>query len=296
MRLDWATLTRRAVTRRAATRRAAIVLAMLLGAALSDSLGGATARAQGFAAVASGARGPGPSGLLPAPSGSPTGYHTIFSADSPPGVVGAARLQRGGAVGGYYQPVAFRGPENTAFSLATEGVFGPPHDSQNPLQVGLLIGAVYRFKVTSIPGYEGEELFPSVEVIDRTYPPHHLAAKYPIPINLELDDLTAALAGQLVTRVIYLEDPSTALAVSTTPESSRALDVPAHQDPLQVADTLGRPVAIVRIGSLSPPTHPALWPQFFFGHPSWVAVQAPADPAADAVADPATAHVGDTSW
>ena len=229
-------------------------------------------------------------GNLPAPGGSADGIHRIYTADSPPGVVGAARLQRWGAVGGYYQPVAFRGPESTAFALAVDGVFQEPASSASPLHAGLLVGAVYRFKITSIPGYEGEELYPTVEVIDRTYPPHHLAARYPIPINLELEDLLAALSGQLVTRVIYLEDATAALPVATTPESSQALDVGAHQDPLHVADTLGRPVAIVRIGSLIPPSHEALLPQFFFGFPSWVAIPAfPAEPAETPYVDPAPA-------
>lgn len=227
-----------------------------------------------------------PGGSLPAPAGSPEGIHRIYTADSPPGVLGSARLQRWGAVAGYYQPVAFRGPETTSFSLALDGVFQTPADSQTPLHAGLLIGAVYRFKITSIPGREGEELFPTVEVIDRTYPPHHLAARYPIPINLELDDLLDALAGRLVTRVIYLEDPTSAIPVAMTPEATRALDIPAHQDPLHVADTLGKPVAIVRLGSLAPPSLDALLPQFFFGYPPWVLMHAP--PEAEAAAfDPA---------
>ncbi len=248
MRLDWRLLTRSATY---------FCLAALATAVSADT---------GYGQFAGSA--------LPAPAGNAGGIHRVYSADSPPGVVGAARLQRWGAVGGYYQPVAFRGPESTAFAMAVDGVFQEPATSASPLHAGLLVGAVYRFKVTSIPGYEGEELYPTVEVIDRTYPPHHLAARYPIPINLELDDLLAALAGQLVTRVIYLEDATAALPVSTTPESSQAFDVAANQDPLHVADTLGRPVAIVRIGSLTPPSHEALLPQFFFGFPPWVAIPA----------------------
>lgn len=216
-----------------------------------------SASAQGYAGDA-----PLPS---PYPSG---GMHRLFSGDAPPGVIGAARLQRWGAVGGHYQGVAFRGPGSTQFSLPVDGVFQPPSDK--PLYAGLLIGAVYRFKITSIPGFEGEELFPTVEIIDRTYPPESLAARFPIPINLEIEDLEDALQGRLVTRVIYLEDPGTAVPLAETPESARALDVPGHQDPLAVADTLGKPVAIVRLGSLVPPTAESLLPQFFLGYPPWI--------------------------
>ncbi len=215
---------------------------------------------------------------LPLPGGA---YQTapaikrVHTADSPPGVVGGARLQRWGTVAGYYQPVVFRGPGATSFGLALEGNFQPPQLSADPLHAGLLVGAVYRFRITSIPGHEGEELFPTIEVIDRTYPPHHLATRYPIPVNLELDDLRDALAGKLVTRVIYLEDPDSAVPVDTQPESGVTFDIPPYQDPLDVADALGRPVAIVRIGSVMPPNHPELMPEFLFGNPPWMMMQAP---------------------
>lgn len=220
---------------------------------------------------------------LPAPGGNPAGIHRVLSADSPPGVVGAARVQRVGAIAGYFQPVVFRGPGSTSFSLAIDGAFQPPNTPDKPLHAGLLVGGVYRFRVTSIPGFEGEELFPTLEVIDRTYPPHHLALRHPIPIELDVDDLRDALAGQLVTRVIYLEDRATALPIEKRPEQPMTLDIPAYQDPLAVADSLGRPVAILRIGSLLPPTHASLMPQFFFGYPAWISI--PAEAIASSVAN-----------
>ncbi len=218
-----------------------------------------------------------PGSALPHPY--PNGnVQRLFSGTDTPGAVGAARLQRWGAVMGHFQPVAFRGPGSTQFSLATDGVFQPPADK--PLLAGLLIGAVYRFKITSIPGYEGEELYPTVEVIDRTYPPESLAARFPVPINLDLDDLEDALQGRLVTRVVYLEDPDNAVPLAETPESSRAIDVPGNEDPLAVADVLGKPVAIVRIGSLTPPSSETLLPQFFLGYPPWMPLY-PAENAPD---------------
>jgi len=75
--------------------------------------------------------------------------------------------------------------------------------------------------------------------------------------------------------VIYLEDPTSAIPIDTTPQAGLTLDVPAYQDPLHVADTMGKPVAIVRIGSVSPPTHDSLMGQFFFGYPAWVRITSP---------------------
>ncbi len=195
--------------------------------------------------------------------------HRLFTSDLPPGAVGQARLAGRGPVAGYFQPVAFSGPDEVQFALTQNGVFTEPQPS---LQAGLLVGAIYRFRVTGIPRAPGAELYPTVEVIDRTYPPPGLATRYPIPIRLDQDDLEAALEGHLVTRVILLEDPQTAAPMEQTPETSMPIDIASHQDALEVADRFGRPVAIVRMGSLSPPRSPALLPQFFLGYPAWVPI------------------------
>jgi hypothetical protein len=221
------------------------------------------------------------SGLLPtrasaqmsAPQLSPGNPHYLFSADMPPGMVGAARLQRRGAVQGYYQPVRFAGPQGIRFALAEGNGFAA--EGEPTLRAGLLVGAVYRFKITRLPDAPGRELFPTIEIIDRTYPPAGQATRFPIPIVLEEDDLEQALAGRLVTRVIYLEDPQTALPVAQQPDESRAIDIGSEQDPLQTADRFGRPVAIIRIGSLTAPNSAELLPQFCFGSPPWYPLTAP---------------------
>ena len=65
--------------------------------------------------------------------------------------------------------------------------------------------------------------------------------------------------------------------------TNRPVEVAEHQDALAVADRLGRPVAIVRLGSLAPPRTPALMPGFFFGFPAWAPIQPPARDAGPAV-------------
>ncbi|TWU54548.1 hypothetical protein Poly51_32670 [Rubripirellula tenax] len=200
------------------------------------------------------------------------GGHRLLSSDLPPGYVGAARQNVSRMCPGYLQPVAFIGPEGTQFSLAQSGAFLEPSEN---LQAGLLIGGVYRFQVSRIPGREGAELFPTVELIDRTFPPPGLATRHPIQIQLDEDDLIAALNGQMVTRVIYLEDPQTATPLEQTRLNSRPIDISEFQDALEVADRFGKPLAIVRIGSLAPPRQPELLTQFFFGYPIWAPIYAP---------------------
>ncbi|QDT09100.1 hypothetical protein [Stieleria marina] len=208
-----------------------------------------------------------PSDFLP-----PDQQHALYSADMPAGVVGRARLTRRGPVANYYQPVKFVGPEGTMFALPQGAAIsrGEPN-----LMAGLLIGGVYRFRVTGIPNAEGAELYPTVELIDRMYPPDGLATSYPIVLKIDEIDMQAALDGKLVTRVVYLEDPQTAIPLVQTDRQANVMDIGEHQDALGVADHFGRAVAIIRIGSLAPPRAPSLMPEFYFGYPSWAPIFQP---------------------
>lgn len=169
---------------------------------------------------------------------------------APPGVVGLTRLQRGGPVPGYFQPVEIRAPEGVKVSIASQGRFGPAQ--LTPLRFGLLIAPVYRFKVSNIAGYEGMEVFPTVELIDRVYPPRGQERQFPIPIELNADDIELALDGKFVTRVVYLEDPDNALPVAEGRTDQHWYDAGPGVNPLLEADRWGRPLAIVRMGGRLP--------------------------------------------
>jgi hypothetical protein len=156
---------------------------------------------------------------------------------------------RGGPIIGYFQPVEIEPPSGASVSLAAEGTFTEPYSGA--AEVGLLIGAVYRLRVSELPGYEGIEIFPTIEVIDRVYPPAGQERRFPIPIELTEQDLALAMEGKFVTRVIYVEDPDRALPKAQG-EQQEWFDVGPGENPLETADSLGRPVAIVRIGGRLP--------------------------------------------
>ena len=127
--------------------------------------------------------------------------------------------------------------------------------------MGLLIGAVYRLRVTHIRLAEGLEVYPTIEVVDRLYAPPGQERRFAIPVDLTDEDLRLALDGKFVTRVIYLEDPRTALPVRVPASGQNWFDIVPGQDPLAVADGLGRPVAILRLGGRVPDQGPD--PAFF---------------------------------
>ena len=182
----------------------------------------------------------------------------------PPGAIGAQQLLRGGPLPGYFQPVEIRAPEGALVSLAIDHQFSAPQAA--PFKVGMLIAPVYRLRVTQIPNHTGEEVYPTVEIINRIYPPVGEEFRFPVPIDLTQADLELALAGKFVTRVVYLEDPQQALPAAPVENEQRYFEVRPSDDPLDVADLLGRPVAIIRLGGRLPD---AAGPdaKFLFGSP-----------------------------
>lgn len=197
-------------------------------------------------------------------------FHYFQRSDMPPGTVGSAQLLRGGPVVGYFQPLEISGPKGLQVALAQSGQFLETLEA--PVRAGMLIGSVYRIRVTQIPNLEGQELYPTIEVIDRLYAPDERAHRFPIPVVLDQEDLEAALSGRMVTRVIYVEDNELAPPVSDKPGEQRVMDSPDYDDPLRLADQMGRPVAIVRIGSRVPDSQSSM-DHFLFGSPPWMPIK-----------------------
>src|SRR4051812_4580049 len=142
--------------------------------------------------------------------------HWLNAGAMPPGAIGSQRLERGGPLSGYFQPVRIRSPEGARIALASEGgtVASTRNTPSNEALVGMQIGLVYRLKVTNIPNNQGVDIYPSIELVDRLYPPPGLALRFPIPVELTQDELELAASGAFVTRVIYVEDPQLALPVA----------------------------------------------------------------------------------
>jgi hypothetical protein len=189
-----------------------------------------------------------------------------------PGAIGRGRLRRGGALRGYVQPVEIKAPQGALISLAADGQFDGGDAS--PRSVGMYVSPVYRLKVTNIPLHAGQEVFPTVEVIDRLYAPRGKETRFPIPIDVTQEELEMALSGKFVTRVIYVEDTDTALPVAEDPDRQHWLEVRGSDDVLAEADKLGRPVAILRLGGRLPDADGPSQ-EFLFGSPPWIPLAPP---------------------
>ena len=179
------------------------------------------------------------------------GVHYFHSANQPPGTVGAAQAMRGGPTANYLQPVEIKAPKGALVSVAVNGEFTEPKDGA--ILAGMLVGPVYRLRVANLKLHETDEVYPTIELVSRLHPPPGQALRFPIPIELSQEDLERAISGQFVTRVVYLENPGAALPLRQEPNhAQRYFDAPPGADPLRVADELGRPMAIIRMGSRVP--------------------------------------------
>lgn len=146
--------------------------------------------------------------------------------------------------------VAFVGPEGMVvnWDVAMPGAF----DSEPlvcPGRYNFPQGAIYRMKLTNIPGRPGVELYPTLEIGPTMPRTQAFLAHNAIPVQFTEEDFDQVLTGNFVTKVIYLPDAEfqeLALAGVETLVSTR-LD--PGMDPIVEADRRGAILGIVRLGN-----------------------------------------------
>ncbi len=195
-----------------------------------------------------GVGGPGPGVLRPASA--------LMGGMGPMGPMGPGGCGPGGpggvcGIGAGTSQIAFLGVEGGEVAWDTTGQC--MFDSSPLVMPGrqnFSQGAIYRLKLTNIPDRPGVELYPTLEVAPVTPRTDAYLAHSPIPVQFTDEDLDQILAGNFVTKVIYLPDPEFQdLAMSGVSELvSTRLD--PGVDPIAEADRRGSILAILRIGNL----------------------------------------------
>lgn len=192
--------------------------------------------------------------------GGPGGaYHQPFSQHTPPGQLAGLFNHNRQYDPSWRQPleVDVAGGGDVEIYQGTASIAA----GQSPAVVACGVGHLYRLKISNLPGLPGLEVFPTVELLDRLHPPTGREVEFAIPILITEADVRRATAGNLVTRVIYLEQPQLAQEVDPLRREVPQAVLPTT-NALQEADRLGRAMAIIRIGGrrISPSA-----PPMFFG-------------------------------
>jgi hypothetical protein len=110
-------------------------------------------------------------------------------------------------------------------------------------------GAIYRLRLSNIPGRAGVELFPSLEVAPVTPRTDAFLAHAPIPVQFTEEDFDQVLGGNFVTKVIYLPDPEFQELALANVETLVSTRLDPGVDPIAEADRRGSILAIIRIGN-----------------------------------------------
>jgi len=166
------------------------------------------------------------------------------------GMMGCVDPGMGMPMAPQYSQVSFRGPEGmfVTWSVSPQGDFGST-PVVCPSRQNFPQGAIYRLKLTNIPGYDAVELYPTLEIGPAMPRTQAFLAHNSIPIELTASDFEQVLAGNFVTKVIYLPDPEyqeLALAGVETLVSTR-LD--PGVDPIVEADRRGAILGVLRLGN-----------------------------------------------
>jgi hypothetical protein len=171
---------------------------------------------------------------------------------SPPGTSAQWAINAARVTPNYFQPVRvlLHQPGTVTFYESIDR----PVELAAPAQASLIVGRTYRMKLSGLEHFPGVDFFPSIELIDRLHPPAGREEDYPIDFEFTQEELEWAANGRLVTKVVYLEQPQRIPTVMLD-RAQRIQTIEPSRDVLAEADSLGRPMAIVRLGGRTPDPH-----------------------------------------
>ncbi|MBR4835114.1 MAG: hypothetical protein IKU86_12405 [Thermoguttaceae bacterium] len=205
----------------------------------------------------------------------PTGSHYLHRPSLPTGELASFHRLNGERLD-RPQPVAWKLPDGVRVGIAAPGGYAfnakiDATEARFPWLINafaLQPGRVYRFQLTDIPFNPDRALYPTLELIGRLNPPAGREWDFPIEIELPQADLELALNGNLVTRVVFVENSENARPTDAARSTADlTVDVPNGFDPVAVAESKGRVVAILRVGSRAPINLPSVDDPFYFGLP-----------------------------
>lgn len=176
--------------------------------------------------------------------------HQLLNSKMPPGIVSQQKLMGNARLVGHTQPVRIIAPDGSRVAIVADG--GMTEANNSRVTVGVQAGLLYRFRVDFVDIETPRTVYPSVEIVDRLYAPKGLENQFPVPVVITENDLAQASGGKMVTKVIYLERAESTVPRRPVETDQPWFDVTGGQDPLHVATGLGRPLAILRIGSRVP--------------------------------------------
>ncbi len=118
-----------------------------------------------------------------------------------------------------------------------------------PAQFDFAQGAIYRLKLTNIPGRQGKELYPTLEIAPTMARTQAFLAHNSIPIEFTDNDFDQVLSGNFITKVIYLPNPEFQGLAMAGVGTLVNTQLEPGVDPIAEASNRGAILAIIRMGN-----------------------------------------------
>jgi len=198
---------------------------------------------------------PGPPGGMPGPMG------------PGPQLAGYAGMPLGPRFTSGRTQIRFAGPLNMSIGWQTPDPNAPvvtftAPQLKTPDRYNFVQGQIYRLKLSGIPGREGVELYPTLEVYPGNAKVDAYIAHNSVPIEFTDEDFDQVAAGNYITKVIYLPDAKYQELAIAGVETLVSTKLDPGVDPVQEAHRRGSILAVIRMGSVdlemthSPPLLP----------------------------------------
>jgi len=179
-----------------------------------------------------------------------------------PGPVPGAVAATGAMTGGTMVPapfigrteVRFAGPSGMQVAWFAPSIGGPTGFTsaqvQAPGRYNFPQGAIYRLKLSNIPGRAGVELYPTLEVAPASSKTAVFLAHSAVPVGFTEEDFEQVAAGNFVVKVIYLPDPQFQDLAAAAPDEVVSTRLEPGVDPIAEAMRRGSILLIIRMGNI----------------------------------------------
>jgi hypothetical protein len=185
----------------------------------------------------------------------------------PPGAVAAV-----GALPGSDHPrfptqrtqVRFINPSGMKVSWFTGCTDGKAGYSENAIEVpgryNFLQAAIYRLKLSNIPGQPGLEVYPTLEVVPANPRTEAFLAHSSVPVDFSKEDFRQVASGNYLVKVIYLPSPQYQDLAAAAPGEIVSTQLEPGADPITEALRRGDILLVIRMGNMDQeaPNTPAI--------------------------------------
>ncbi|MDR0869933.1 MAG: hypothetical protein LBN39_03990 [Planctomycetaceae bacterium] len=110
-------------------------------------------------------------------------------------------------------------------------------------------GNIYRLKLTNIPGRQGKELYPTLEIAPTMARTQAFLAHNSIPIEFTDNDFDQVLSGNFITKVVYLPNPEFQGLAMAGVGTLVNTQLEPGVDPIVEASNRGAILAVIRMGN-----------------------------------------------